>query len=183
MINMNAHKPTQLPRTALLFLALAAVPAMGCLGAEADIPDIEVAQRGIAFDGAPVAGIQGSVTTTYSQKHNKLDLPSGLEPDVKTLSVTISAASGVPDLSFIRHFKVTMAPDDGGTPIELGTYDQGDMPAGKEITLTTLNPANIFDAWKTDSAIFTLEVAGTLPTTSWSIDIVTHFAGSATYKY
>ena len=179
---MNAHKPTHLPRTAILFLALAAVPAIGCLGAEADIPDIEVAQRGITFEAAPVAGIQGSVATSFSQKHNKLDLPAGLEPDVKTLSVTISAASGVADLSFIKHFRVTMAPDDGGPAIELGTYDEGDQPAGKDITLKTLNPANIFDAWKTDSAIFTLEVAGTLPTTSWTIDIVTHFAGSAKYS-
>lgn len=180
---MNAHKPTHLPRTAVLFLALAAFPAVGCLGAEADIPDIEVAQRGITFDAAPVAGIQGSVSTTYSQKHNKLDLPAGLEPDVKTLSVTISASGGVDDLSFIQHFRITMAPSDGGTPIELGTYDQGATPAGKDIVLTTLNPANIFDAWKTDAALFTLEVTGTLPTHSWTIDVVTHFAGSATYKY
>lgn len=180
---MNAHKPTHLTRTAVVFLALAAFPAVGCIGAEADIPDVEVAQRGITFQGAPVAGIEGSVATSYSQKHSKLDLPAGLEPDVKTLSVTISAAGGVDDLSFIRHFRITMAPDDGGDAIELGTYDQGATPAGKDIVLTTLNPANIFDAWKTDSAIFTLEVSGTLPTTSWTIDVVTHFAGSATYKY
>lgn len=85
------------------------------------------------------------------------------------------------DLSFIKHFKITMAPDDGGDAIGLGNYDQGATPAGKDIVLTTLNPANILDAWKTDSAIFTLEVTGTLPTTSWKIDIVIDFAGSAKY--
>ena len=178
---MNAKTPTHLPRAALLFLALAALPSMGCLGVEADIPDIEVTQKGIAFEGAPVAGIEGSVSTTYSQKHSKLDLPDGVDPEVKTLSVTITAASGVDDLSFIKHFRVTMAPDDGGTTVELGTYDQAGNAGSKEITLTTLNPANILDAWKSDSAIFTLEVTGTLPTTAWTVDIAIDFAGSVKY--
>jgi hypothetical protein len=179
---MNAHNRTRLPRLALPFLALVALPAFGCIGAEADIPDIQVTQQGIAFEGAPVAGVEGSVTTSYSQAHTKVDLPAGFEPEVKTLSVTIRAASGVADLSFIQHFRITMAPSDGGAAIELGSYDQAGTAPGKAIALTTLNPANILDAWKTDTAIFTLEVTGMLPTAAWTVDTVIDFAGTAKYS-
>ena len=196
-------------RTALLFSLLLTAPAIGCgVSVEADIPDIQVTQRGLAFEGVPVAGIDGSVSVTYTQPHGKLDLPEELDSEVKTLSVAIRAAGGVDDLSFIRHIRITMAPGScGGAPIELGTYDaptaasnkgngkgcgngNGKSEAtnsstgpGKDITLTTLNPANVLDAWKTESALFTLEIAGTLPTTSWSADVIIHFAGSAKYKY
>jgi hypothetical protein len=198
-------------RTALLFSIVLTAPAIGCgVSVEADIPDIQVTQRGLAFDGVPVAGIDGSVSLTYTQAHGKLDLPEELDSEVKTLSVAIRAAGGVDDLSFIRHIRITMAPGSGGgAPIELGTYDaatatskkgngnengngngngKGEATASgtgsaKEITLTTLNPANVLDAWKTESALFTLEIAGTLPTTSWSADVIIHFAGSAKYKY
>ncbi len=202
-------------RTALLFSILLTAPAIGCgVSVEADIPDVEVTQRGLAFQGVPVAGIEGSVSTTYTQQHGKLDLPEDLDSEVKTLSVAIRAASGVDDLSFISHIRITMAPGSGGgAPIELGTYDApsatgnkgngngngngnsngngnakseataSSAGSSKEITLTTLNPANVLDAWKTESALFTLEIAGTLPTKSWSADVIIHFAGSAKYKY
>jgi hypothetical protein len=196
-------------RTALLFSILLTAPAIGCgVSVEADIPDIQVTQRGLAFEGVPVAGIDGSVSVTYTQPHGKLDLPEELDSEVKTLSVAIQAAGGVDDLSFIRHIRITMAPGSGGgAPIELGTYDAptaasnkgngnsngngngknettaSSTAPSKDITLTTLNPANVLDAWKTESALFTLEIAGTLPTKNWSADVIIHFAGSAKYKY
>lgn len=181
---MNAMKTNPGTRTALFVSALLFFPAVGCgVSVEADIPDVEVTQRGLTFDGVPNATIDTSMTKSYSQQHGKLDLPDGLDSEVKTLSATLRATAGVDDLSFIQHLRITMAPDGGGQPIELGTYAPAGTPAGKELTLTTLNPVNVLDAWKTESAIFTVEIAGTLPSTSWTADVIVHFAGSARYKY
>jgi hypothetical protein len=78
-----------------------------------------------------------------------------------------------------------MAPDDGhGEAIELGVYEPAPgATAGTEISLTTLNPINVFAAWNTDAAKFTLEVAGALPAHDWTGDVVAHFSGKLKYTY
>jgi hypothetical protein len=170
-------------RTALL-ATVALGAASGCaLSVEADMPDVEVTQRGLVFGGVAAAG-EASMEKSYSQQHGKLDLPAGLDSEIKTLSVTLTATGGVADLSFIHHLRITMAADGGGAPIELGSYDpRGGAAVGAEIGLTTLNPINVLDAWKTDSATFTLEIAGALPTNDWTGDVTVHFSGMAKYSY
>lgn len=171
---------------AATFVSVLVASAGGCaLSVEAEIPEIEVTHRGLMFEGAPIE-IPGeiSMTKSFSQEHDKLDFPEGLGAEVKTLSITLKATSGVSDLSFIRYLRISMSGHEGHSAIELGTYDADiDGSSGAEITLTTLNPVNVLDAWKTESATFTLEVAGSLPTSSWTADITVRFAGKAKYTY
>ena len=172
------------PHAVLLSALITLSSAAGCaLSVEADIPDVEVTQRGLVFTGVAAVAGEASMSKSYSQEHGKLDLPSGFDSEVKTLSVTLTATGGVADLSFIHHLRVVMTPDGGGTPIELGTYAPAGAASGRSISLTTLNPINILDAWNTESATFTVEIAGALPTTDWTGDVTAHFGATAKYKY
>lgn len=77
-----------------------------------------------------------------------------------------------------------MAPDDGSPAVELGSYEPAPRATvGKEIHLTTLNPINVFAAWNTDRAKFTLEVVGALPEHDWTGDVTAHFSGKIKYSY
>ncbi|HXI54591.1 MAG TPA: hypothetical protein VNO55_00915, partial [Polyangia bacterium] len=54
--------------------------------------------------------------------------------------------------------------------------------ASDTLTMISANPVNALEMWKSDSAIFTIDVAGTLPTSDWSADVVMRFAGSVKYS-
>ncbi len=176
------------PLLALALAGLAAV-ASGCLTVEAEIPEVEITQRGIMFKGVPpIAESDVSMTTSYSQDHGKLDLPSGFSTEVKTLGVTLTATGGVDDLSFIHYLRITMSAEGDETafqdPIEIGLYEPAaGTTVGDRISLATLNPIDVLDAWQTESATFTLEIAGTLPAHDWTGDVTVRFAGTAKYSY
>jgi len=168
-----------------LVLAVAGAAA-GCgVSVEADVPEIEVTQHGLAFDGVPVAALIGdvSMTRSFSQEHKKLEMPDGLDSEVKALGITLTADSGIQDFSFIHNLRLSMS-DDVHPPIELIDYQQDPAaPASNVLTLSSANPVNTLDQWKTDSATFTIEVAGTLPPQAWTVDLAIRFAGSVKYTY
>jgi hypothetical protein len=172
----------------VLFLMLAvALPAAGCgVSIEADVPEIEVTQRDLMFQGVPpaAAALVGEVSLSqkFSQKHKKLDLPKGLDSTVKALGVTLTAKSGVTDFSFIKNLRLTMT-DDVHPAVTLVDYQQtpGSAPSNV-LELVAGNPVNTLEQWKTDSATFSIDVAGTLPTVDWSVDLAIQFGGSFKYK-
>jgi hypothetical protein len=181
---MKTAKPS-----ALLFSALVLVlggAAVGCgISVEADVPEVEITRHDIAFEGVPVAALIGdvSVTQSFSQMHDKLDLPNGLDPEVKALGVTVTAKAGIQDFGFLHNFRLLMS-DNVHDPVELVSYESDPTaPPSNVLTLTTANPVNIFDQWKTSSATFTIEVAGTLPPNAWSIDLGIRFSAKAKYTY
>ena len=174
----------------ILFAAAAAflcTGAAGCaLSVEADVPEIEVTKKDISFDGVPIGAALGdvSMTKSFSQKHSALDLPTGLTTEVHAIDVTLKAASGITDFTFLRMLRLTMADEtDQSKSIELINYQQ--QPgggAGDTLTMTSANPVNALDEWKSDAAIFTIDIAGTLPTQAWAADVVMRFGGSLKYS-
>jgi hypothetical protein len=178
---------TTTDKIARLVLSLASLAAAGCgVSIEAELPEVEVTQHGIVFPRAKDSDVIGdqSMAKSYSQEHDKIEFPDGINSDVRTLSVKLRATGGVPDLSFIHYLRVTMSANDGSDAMELGVYEPAAAAVvGNEIGLTTLNPINIFDAWNTESATFTLEIAGALPRTDWTGDVVVRFAGKVKYSY
>ena len=168
-------------------VASLATGAAGCaLSVEADVPEIEVTKKDIAFDGVPIGAALGdvSMTKSFSQKHTALDLPTGLTTEVHAVGVTLVAKSGITDFSFLRMLRLTMADEKNqSNAVELINYQQqpGDG-AGQTLTMASANPANALEEWKSDSAIFTIEVAGTLPTETWSADVVMRFGASIKYS-
>jgi|SRR5580698_4934276 hypothetical protein len=185
---MTVKPATQLSKLS----ALVAMVALGLAGAltgctlsvEADVPDVQITQSGLTFEGVAAAMGDASMTKSYSQQHSQLDLPSQLDTQVRTLAVTLTATSGVTDLSFIKFMSVSMSADADSAPTVIGSYEPATGAAvGNQLKLTTLNPVNILDAWKTDTATFTLQLAGTLPTSDWTGDISIDLSGSAKFTY
>jgi hypothetical protein len=166
-------------------LALSA-GAAGCVSVDAEIPDVEVTQKDLAFAGVPVGSALGdvSMTQTFSSEHDALDLPQGLNSEVKALGVTLTAKSGIKDFSFLRYLRLTMSDTaDNSNALELINYERPDSaPASNVLNMTSANPVNALEKWKTKSALFTIEVAGTLPDSDWTADVTIRFAGNVHYE-
>jgi hypothetical protein len=162
--------------------------AGGCmLSVEADVPDVEVTEHDIAFEGVPHAGLIGDVSTvlTFSQDRPGLDLPKGIDTSAQAVKVEFRAKTGIQDFQFLRVLRVTMTPKDStAEPIELINYERVDgATPGTTLTVSSKNPVNILEQWKSDSALLSLEMAGTLPEQAWSIDMSVHFVGKLSYKF
>jgi hypothetical protein len=174
--------------TSMLFgaLALLSLSAGGCmLTVEADVPEVEITQHDLTFSGVPAAASLGdvSLSKSFSQKHQRLELPAGLDSQVKALGVTLTAKAGIENFDFLKNMRVTMS-DDVHDPVELINYQRADgAPSTNVLTMESANPVNTLDQWKTDSATFTVEVAGSLPAQDWAVDLAIRFAGKITYKY
>ena len=165
-------------------LALSAALVGGCVSIQADVPDVQVTQTDLKFDGVPLANLVGdvSMSRSFSQKHKKLDLPAGIDSQVKALGVALVAKSGVQDFSFIHNLRVTMT-DDVHQPVQIIDYQQpAGAPPAATLEMVSANPVNTLDQWKTDSATFTVDVAGTLPSQPWTVDLRIDFAGTIKYK-
>ncbi len=175
----------------LLGVLLAASLGLGSgacmLSVEADVPDVEVTQHDVAFQGIPGASLIGDVSTgmTFTQDRPALNLPKEIDSTVQAVKVELRAKSGIQDFGFLRALRITMAPKGAdGEPVELINYEKAaGAVVGATLTIPSRNPVNILDQWKAESAIFNVQVEGTLPEQAWTIDIVAHFAGKVSYKY
>jgi hypothetical protein len=168
-------------------LSLAALAAGGCMmQVEADVPEVEITQHDVVFQGVPQSQVNiGDValTKSFSQQHQRLDLPAGLTTEVKAMGVTLTAKSGIDNFDFLKNMRVSMS-DGTHEPVELVDYQRVDgAPSTNVLTIESANPVNTLDEWKTDSATFTVDLAGALPSGDWSIDVSVRFAGKLVYKY
>jgi hypothetical protein len=177
-----------LTRSQVLFgaVALSSLSMGACMvEVQATVPEVEVTQHDLKFDGVPQAADLGdlSLSKSFSQKHQRLDLPAGLDTEVKALGVTLTAKAGIENFDFLKALHVTMS-DDVHEPITLIDYARVDgSPSTNVLTMESANPVNTLDQWKTDSATFTIAVAGSLPAQDWKVDLAVRFAGKVTYKY
>jgi hypothetical protein len=176
-------------RSSVLFgaVGLVSLSLSACMvEVQATVPEVEVTQHDLTFDGVPQPAVLGSdlsLSKSFSQKHQRLDLPAGLDTEVKALGVTLTAKSGIENFDFLKAMRVTMS-DDVHDPIELINYARVDgAPSTNVLTMESANPVNTLDQWKTDSATFTVDVAGALPAQDWKVDLAVRFAGKVTYKY
>jgi hypothetical protein len=168
-------------------LALATAASAGCMvSVEAEIPDVQVTQKGLAFAGVPIGGALGdvSMTQSFSQEHDALDLPEGLTSEVKALEVSLTARAGISDFGFVHYLRLTMS-DEGNNAnaVELINYERADAAAPSPVLkMIAANPVNALEKWKTKSALFTIDIAGTLPEHDWVADITVRFGGKISYQ-
>ena len=192
-MKINTHRPALASRASLFLapslcaLAVAAAGSAGCMvSVEAEIPDVEVTQKGLAFRGVPIGGALGDVamTQSFSQEHDALDLPEGLTSEVKALEVWLTARQGISDFSFVHYLRLSMS-DDGNNAnaLELINYERDDAAAPSPVLkMIAANPVNALEKWKTKSALFTIDVAVTLPEHDWVADITVRFGGKIRYQ-
>lgn len=173
------------------FAGLLASGAGGCaLSVQADVPDVEVTQHGISVPGVPAAASSflggGDVSTSMSFDESlpDLNLPKDLTSTVKAVKVDLIAKDGIQDFSFLHSLRITMTPKGSKTVTELINYTRPDgATVGKTLSIDSLNPVNILDQWKADSATFNVQVEGELPSANWTFDMSVHFSGQVSYKY
>ena len=154
------------------------------VSAEADVPDIEITEHDVSFVGIPHATALGDLSTETSFTESRpISLPKGIDSTVEAVKVELVAKTGISSFDFLSTLRVTMAPQDGSTPaVELINYQKGGTTVvGSTLTIPAVNPVNILDEWKTDSATFTVQISGTLPAQDWTVDMHVHFAGQVSY--
>ena len=119
---------------AVALVLAAGAGAGGCVSVDADIPNVEVTQKGLTFAGVPVGSALGdvSMTRSFSQEHSALDLPEGLTSEVKALEVSLTAKQGISDFGFVRYLRLTMSDtSDNSNALELINYERDPaVPAG-----------------------------------------------------
>ncbi len=163
----------------------------GCLAsAEAQIENVEVSQRGMSFPGIPQGALLGDVSTSYvfAIKPAKLSLPRAVRTEIVAADVTLRATSGVLDLAFIRTLRMTVQGKIVDSdlpelqPTQLAVYERsGDGVVGPVLTMPNRDASNLLEHWKASTLLFTLEVAGTMPTLDWTADLTIGLTGRLVY--
>ncbi|MES1210118.1 MAG: hypothetical protein ABUS79_29635, partial [Pseudomonadota bacterium] len=110
MNNIHSHSRASSVRLsrplagALGVIVLSLAPSGCMLSVEADVPDVEVTQHDIAFEGIPGASLLGDVSTgmTFTQERPALDLPPGIDSSVQAVKIELTAKTGIQDFAFLR---------------------------------------------------------------------------------
>ena len=142
----------------------------GCplLQVDADVPETCVTYRDVEI---PATDGSGAISHSFV-----VDDLSGFQPFVELdgavefVHVKLRAKSGVSSLDFVDAASVTVAAPD--RPDAVIVDCAGDCPAGQsELVLDTDAAVDALDYLSADSLTVTLDVAGDLPTTAWTMDV------------
>jgi hypothetical protein len=165
-----------------------ALALAGCVQVQADIPDVEVTQHGILFDGVPFGSMLGEVSTTrtFTLSGDTLSFAKDLNSEVYAMEVSLTPIAPLQDLSFIHSARVTMSSSTGTTaltPAEIINYEREGAPVSTaELTVQTLYPVDVTDLWAADKTVITLTISGVLPETAWGADLTLRLGGKIEYK-
>jgi hypothetical protein len=162
----------------------------GCvIAGEAELPDLEVVNSGIAIPAAPAEadGSEVTLAVNFRQKPNRAGLARNNFEDVRVYAVNLEATAGISDLSFVRSLRI-LASDAAASstekksPVEIGRYERGaKRSTGRSIEIANTPPADVTDLWKSDEVNFTLEVSGQMPTLPWTADVGLRVGATLTY--
>ena len=163
-------------------LLLAAVSACSP-SFQADLQDIEVTQRGIQVTGVPAAQ-PGPVSTTHSFtfSSDRMGWAKKINADVEIHQVKITAA-GLPDMGFLQLARVLASAPTSSQVVELMNYVRNPLdPASPTVEASAPNPVDITELWQADQTVIELQIAGTLPTQDWSLDVTLNLSGRIAYS-
>jgi hypothetical protein len=165
---------------------LVLVAAAGCAEVEAEVPEAQVTQKGVAFHGASWGGYHGEVsaTQTFELSSTNLSWVKDLNSRIYLTQIDFRAVSGVDDLSFIHYAHVTMSDGERrSTPVEVVNYVRPDgQPATATINAKAPYSIDISRVWTAKRVLVTVSVAGDLPDRKWSVDVTLHLSGTISYK-
>jgi hypothetical protein len=167
---------------------LGALAALGCsLSVEAEIPEVEVTQRGVRFDGVPLGEKLGTVSTSRSFELSSANTAwaKELNSEVYALSVVMRANGNLANLDFIEAARVAMSDcSESLAPVDIIDYERpANTPSSSVIEVATQYPIDVTKLWGAKSTRIEVQVAGRLPEAAWSTDITLRLGGKITYKY
>jgi hypothetical protein len=175
--------------TLLVLWAAVNTGGFGCvIDAEAELPDVEVSSNGIAIPAAPAEadGNDVSLTVGFRQKPNRAGLSKDAFADVHVLSVNLKSSGGVSDLAFLKSLRITATSAEaeaaGRAPIEISRYARvSGKTVGPLLQMSSDPPADITQLWKGKELVFSIEVAGQLPTVPWTADVAMRVGATLDY--
>jgi hypothetical protein len=177
---------TRIPLIAIVTFAAAA--AASCVRVEADVPEAEVTQKAVSFEGINRVNQVDEVSTTqtFTLSADDLSWAENLNAEVYAKEIELRAIGKFQDLSFIHYARVTMSDGtaDSTTPaVEIINYERpADTTAIPVIDVKTSVPIDVTKVWSAKKVVITMEIAGTLPQESWAADVTLHLSGKITYK-
>jgi hypothetical protein len=167
-------------------LAMAATFVASCAQVEADVPEAQVTQKGVAFHGTGWSGSHDDVsaTQTFTLSSENLSWVKDLNSKVYLTEIELRATGGTQDLSFIHYAHVTISDGDHkGMAIDVVDYAAPEHQAATPVlTAKTPYPIDISKVWTADRVVVTVSVAGQLPDKAWSVDVTLHLSGKISYK-
>jgi hypothetical protein len=173
---MNARFSTIVPFLAGL--------ASGCSPSfEADLPDVEITQRGLKIAGVPEAALVGdvSVASAFTLSASTVPWAKRLNAEVRVHQVAIAASDERSDLGIIAFARVTAAnPAIPGSAAELLSYARTENPSGSAIEVSLPTPVDITSLWSSNQVLVELQVAGQLPKQDWTVDVTLSLSGRIT---
>jgi hypothetical protein len=167
--------------------AALAVTVGGCVSVEADVQDVVVTTQALQINGAtvPVDLGQQEITVRFEHPYDAVDIPEGVDSELRPTRGTIVAASGVDDLSFLSGFRLSIgstAPEAPPPAVVFEYQRQGDGPAGPTIDVSPTGSSNVIDYWETNGAYYELTVRGDLPERLWTVDVAVEFSGKVSVQ-
>jgi hypothetical protein len=171
-------------RSSLLGVCLASLAFGAGCSASADIPEVVVTRSDVGFDGVPVIPGYTDVTQTLSTSFDHpsdFELPSGLNPELRPLSASVSGAGDMQDLSFLEGLEVTLSSRAPGAPepFVLAYYERPNSGGvGRVVNLQTNTSSDVLSYWDTKEAYYDVKIWGILPPDAWAIDVTFAFSGS-----
>jgi hypothetical protein len=154
---------------------------------DANIPDVEITQRGLKIPGVPQSNLVGdvSVSSSFTYSSSNTAWAKSMNSRVYVRQVEITANSGLANLDFIKSVHLTMA-DSGNSEnsAEILSYDRFDgAPSTSVIDVSMPKPIDITLLWSAAATVIELQMAGRLPEQDWAVDVTLKLGGEITYKF
>jgi hypothetical protein len=148
--------------------------------------EAEVKEVCMTYENLEIPPSDGSGAFSQDLTFDDLESIDGLDQldgNVEFVNVTLRPRSGVSSLDFLDAAHVTLrgAPQSGLPDVDLVDC-AGDCPSGSEVTLDTSAAVEALDYLKGDSIGLTVDVAGSLPTVRWAVDIDVCVKGKVSFS-
>lgn len=169
-------------------IALVAL-ASGCsFSVEADLPEVEITQRGLLVPGVPqtTPPSEVSVTSSFTLSSSDAAWAKDMNSDVRVHQVMIVPAGGTPNLDFIDLARMTMsASPTSQYTTEIMNYQRGTQAPSSSVIEVSMSsaPVDITAAWSAANTIIEVQIAGQLPAQDWTVDVTLNLSGKITYKF
>lgn len=171
-------------RSALLALAVASLGLGAGCSASADIPEVVVTRSDLAFEGVPAVPGVTDVTQTLETSFDHpsdVELPDGLNPELRPLRVSVAGSGDMQDLSFLEGLEVRLSSRAPGAPEPdvLAYYERPtNAVVGRVVNLKTNRDFDVLSYWDTDQAFYEVRLWGLLPADDWALDVTFAFSGT-----
>jgi hypothetical protein len=170
-------------------LTFAAAAAASCARVEADVPQAEVTQKAVNFQGLPGGRQLGevSITQTFTLTADDLSWAKNLNSEVYATEFELKAVGAIQDLSFIHYAHITMSDGSDGTTtpaVEIVNYERpANAVASPVLDAPTTYPINVSQVWAAKKVVITMQLAGVFPEETWAADVTLHMSGKISYKF